>query len=260
MSPYDPSPTTEDLFLGGKLLVVQPARGFRAGLDAVLLAAAVDGPSDRPLRVLDAGAGVGTAGLCVAARLDHAEVTLVEIAPSLAALARANVERNGLGARVRVVEADLTGPAAAIEAAGILPTAYDVVIANPPYLEEGRHRLPADAVAAAAFGMQSGGLSAWLRFMSRAAAGGGLMLMIHRADALAEVLASIGNRFGGIRVLPVHPREGTPANRIIVSARKGSRAPLEVLAGMVLHKDDDTFRDEVKAMQRDGTALGRLAR
>lgn len=258
MSAVDPdtsSDTTVDVFLGGKLAVEQPAKGFRAGLDAVLLAASVEIEAGTPVRFLDAGAGVGTAGLCLSARCPGARGVLVEIAPRLVALAEANVVRNGLSERVRVVEADLTATAGALEASGIEPASFDVVIANPPYLQEGRHRLPREAVAAGAFGMASGSLEAWLRFMARAAAGDGRMVLIHRADALGEVLAAIGNRFGALRVLPLYPRVGEPAHRIIVSGRKGSRAPLQILPGLVLHAEGHAFRPDVQAVLRDGAAL-----
>ncbi len=253
------SDTTIDVFLGGfpdgGLAIEQPAKGFRAGLDAVLLAASVEIEAGTPVRFLDAGAGVGTAGLCLAVRCSGARGVLVEIAPRLAALAEANVVRNRLSERVRVVEADLTATAGALEASGIEAASFDVVIANPPYLQVGRHRLPQDEVAAGAFGMASGSLEAWLRFMSRAAAGDGRMALIHRADALGEVLAAIGNRFGALRVLPLYPRVGEPAHRIIVSGRKGSRAPLQILPGLVLHGEGNAFLPDVQAVLRDGAAL-----
>lgn len=247
--------TTVDVFLGGKLAIEQPAKGFRAGLDAVLLAASVEIAEAGPLRFLDAGAGVGTAGLCLAARCPAALGVLVEVAPRLARLAEANVARNGLAERVRVVEADLTSRADDLAAAGIAPSSFDVVIANPPYLEEGRHRLPDDKVAAAAFGMAAGSLEAWLRFMARVAASDAVMAMIHRADALGGVLAAIGARFGALRVLPIHPREGEPAHRIIVSGRKGSRAPLQILPGLMLHGQGNAFVADVQAVLRDGAML-----
>ena len=247
--------TTVDIFLGGKLAIEQPAKGFRAGLDAVLLAASVEIEAGLPARFLDAGAGVGTAGLCLAARCPAALGVLVEVAPRLARLAEANVARNGLAGRIRVVEADLTGRAGDLETAGIAPASFDAVIANPPYLEESRHRLPEDKVAAGAFGMAAGSLEAWLRFMARVAAGDARMTMIHRADAVGEVLAAIGARFGALCVLPVHPREGEPAHRIIISGRKGSRAPLQILPGLVLHGPGNVFLADVQAVLRDGAML-----
>ena len=91
---------TRDAFLGGAIYVLQPKAGYRAGLDAVLLAAAcpvgpgfssgVGGES-----VLDCGAGVGTAALCIAARVPSARLTLVEREPELVALARDNISANG---------------------------------------------------------------------------------------------------------------------------------------------------------------------
>lgn len=261
--------TTIDDFLGGRLKIRQPAKGFRAGLDAVLLAASLspgslspgsvsrggDPPTRGPRRVLDVGAGVGTAGLCVAARITEADVTLVEISPDLAALARANVEANGLSARVRVVEIDVGAPAADIAAAGVPADRYDEVIANPPYLDSARHRLPEDRTAAGAFGMPAGELERWARFMARVTVPGGHATVIHRADALGDLLAVLSSRFGGLVVLPIYPRVSEPAHRVLVRGKRGSRAPMTLLPGLVLHAEGNAFRPEVVAILRDGAGL-----
>ena len=105
--PADPS-LTEDAFLGGALRILQPKDGYRAGIDAVLLAGSAPVEAGRRGRVLDVGAGVGVVGLAVARRIADAEVVLVERDARLAALARANIERNGLSERVRLIEGHLT--------------------------------------------------------------------------------------------------------------------------------------------------------
>lgn len=248
-------PSTDDAFLGGRLQLLQPAKGYRAGLDAVVLAASIRIEPRTGHRVLDAGAGVGTAGLCVAARVPSADVTLVERAPVFAALARTNIARNNLGARARVIETDLTASAASLEAAGMRPGGYDHVIANPPYLEDGRHRLPADPMAAAAFGMAADGLERWLHFLSWAAAPAGQLTLVHRLDALPKVLAAVEGRFGGIRVLPIHPRSTEPAHRFIVRARKGSRAPLQLMPGLVLHGAGNAFLPHIDRILRHAAEL-----
>ena len=260
MTPDDPAlsgepETTADMFLGGRLTIEQPARGFRAGLDAVLLAAAVRLRKEASIKVLDAGSGVGTAGLCVACRLPQAHVVLVERAPTLAALARGNTTRNRLDDRVRVLEADILGPVAAQEAAGLVPATFDTVIANPPYLEVGRHRLPADDVAAGAFGQEKGDLEGWMRFIARMTAADGRMIMIHRADALGDVLAAVGQRFGQLRILPIHPRGGDRAHRILVRGKKGSKAPMQLLPALALHGSSNAFLPDVQAVLRDGAGL-----
>lgn len=245
---------TDDAFLSGALMLLQPARGFRAGIDAVLLAAAV--PDLSPdARCLDAGAGVGTAGLCLARRLGETHVTLVERAPALAALARRNAARNGLSMRVTVVEADLLAPAAALAEAGLAREGFECLLANPPWQAEGRGRAPLDPVEAAANSMPEAALDGWMRCLARLAAPDALLVMVHRADALGRVLAALGKRFGAAEVLPLQPREGRPATRIIVRARKGSRAPLILHAGLAVHEADGSFRPAVAAALRHGEAL-----
>ena len=240
-------PTTVDAFLGGAVEIEQPARGYRAGLDAVLLAASAPAAlAGRPARVLDVGAGVGTAGICLLARLEAAALTLLERDPVASALAAANLARNHLTDRARVVTADITAPATAIAAGDLPEAAFDLAISNPPYLTEGRHRPSRDDLKKASHAMPGDGLDRWLRFMARMTRPGGTALLIHRADCLEALLSALSGRFGAVVVLPLHPREGAPASRVIVRATKASRAPLRMAQGLVLHRPDGAFSPAVK--------------
>ena len=248
------SDETDDAFLGGALAVLQPKSGFRAGIDAVLLAAAVPTLAGHAAAILDAGAGVGVAGLCVARRSPTVNVTLLERSPELAGLARRNVARNDLADRVTVIEADLLASATHLGSVGLRSEAFDVVLTNPPWLEDGRSRPSADPIKARANAMPEADLDGWLRFAARVTAPGGTLVLLHRADALDRVLAAMHGRFGGVDILPIHPRQGQPANRVVLRATKGSRAPLAILAGFVVH-DENGFTAPMEAILRTGALL-----
>jgi tRNA1(Val) A37 N6-methylase TrmN6 len=244
---------TDDAFLGGALNLLQPASGYRAGLDAVLLAAAVEArPGEQ---ILDVGSGVGAAGLAVARRLPQVSVTLIERDPQLAALARSNIARNDLTLRVRVIEADVTRPLGAIPELAAAAETFGHALANPPYQIEGQGTSAGDPSRAAANAMPSGALDRWLRFVAAMVRPGGTATLIHRADALGDILNTLAGRFGGAVVLPLHPREGEPALRLLVQAVKGSRAPLELRPGLVLHNADHSFRSDIEAILRRGGGL-----
>lgn len=257
MTAADAGALTDDAFLGGALTVLQPARSYRAGLDAVLLAAACGASEGHGVRALDAGAGVGVAGLCVARRITDAEVTLVEREPALADIARQNVLRNGLEARVKVVELDIEEGGAAVSRgpAGVSAGAFTHILANPPYFAEGRGTRPPVHLKAASHQMAEGALDRWCRFLATAAASDGLVTVIHRAEALGSLLDGLGRRFGALRVLPLHSKSGEPAHRILVQGRKGSRAPLRLLQGLVLHGEGHAFVPAIDAVLRGGAAL-----
>ena len=137
---------------------------IRAGSDAVFLAASV--PARAGEHVLDIGAGVGVAGLCLLARVPRLEVTALEIEKELCALADKNAERNGVSTSFTIVNADVMGSAKAHRAAGLVREGYDHVIANPPFYAEGSVRVAADKTRATAHVMGAGGLSAWVRFLA----------------------------------------------------------------------------------------------
>ena len=243
---------TEDAFLGGRLRLLQPRAAYRAGLDAVLLAAAVDAGAGQ--RALDVGAGVGTVGLCLAVRTG-ADVVLLEQEPELTALAAENVKRNVLTDRVRVACGRVGLGEREAAALGLAAESFDHVLANPPYHDRARGTAAADPVKAGSHAMPAADLESWVRFMARMAAPGGTATMIHKAQALPPVLAAFASRFGALRVLPVHPRSGAPANRILVQGVKGSRAPLVLLRAFVVHGPEQAFRPEAEAILRHGSAL-----
>jgi FkbM family methyltransferase len=246
---------TDDAFLGGALSILQMRSGYRAGLDAVMLGAAVPVDAGRPLRVLDVGAGVGTAGLCLARRAPGVDIVLLEREPQLAALAAENVRRNDLDARVRVANAAVGATAAELRAAGLSDESFGHVIANPPYHDAEAGTPAPDPLKAAAHAMDEEQLERWVRFIARMATPGGSATMIHKADALARLLAAFATRFGALKVLPLHPRLGVPAHRVLVQGIKGSRAPLQVLAGFVLHEDGNTFTPAAQGILRHGCSL-----
>ena len=251
-----PVQVTDDAFLGGALRVLQPKEGHRAGIDAVLLAAAAPLRPGRRQRVLDVGAGAGVVGLAVAWRAPLAEVTLVEREPALVELARRNIARNGLEARMRVIAADVSRRLD--ELAELRPDAegFDHVLANPPYHAEGAGTVSKAALKAAANVMAGGTLADWARFMAAMARPSGSATLIHRADALGELLTALAGRFGGLRVFPLYPREGRSATRVLVQGTKGSHAPIELRPGLVLHDRENRFCRDVEAVLRHGAGLG----
>jgi tRNA1(Val) A37 N6-methylase TrmN6 len=245
--------TTTDDFLGGRVSAVQPKRGHRAGSDAVFLAAAV--AAEQGERVLDAGAGVGVAGLCLMARVPGLELTAVEIDPKLCALATKNAERNGVAGKFRVVNADVTAPGKSLRAAGLVRESYDQVLANPPFYVEGRVRAAPDRARRTAHVMGPGALADWVRFFAAMAAPNGMLTLIHRADCLGELLALLEGRFGEVVVFPLFPKADEPAVRVIVQARKASRGGMRLMPGLVLHGEDGPYTDAAEAVLRRGAAL-----
>ena len=237
-------PTTEDRLLGGRVRLLQPTEGYRAAIDPVLLAAAVRAGDGE--RVLDLGCGVGAAAFCLLARLPGVRLTGLELQPALAALARANAALNGVG--MEVVEGSLLAPPA------LEP--FDWVMTNPPYLEAGRASVPPQASKGLANVEGDASLADWLKAAVRLLKPKGHLAVIHRADRLADLLAALrGRGVGEVRVLPLWPKPGRSAGRVIVTARKGVRTPLDLLPGLVLHRDDGAFTEAAEAVLRGGGVL-----
>lgn len=220
---------TEDAFLDGRLRLRQPARGYRAGADALLLAAAVEPPEGA--RVFEPGCGVGAALLGLAARRPDLRLVGMEIDAPTAALATQNILLNQLQDRVVVRTGDALRDADDV---------FDAILVNPPYATPTGAPEPSDPQRRRAF-VTPDPLDVWIRRLADRLTGGGILTVVHRADALPALLAGLEGRLGGVEVAPVFPRAGEPAHRVLVRARKGARAPVRLWRGLVLHEADGTF-------------------
>lgn len=247
---------TTDAFLGGRLRIAQPAQGYRAAADPVLLAAAV--PARAGEAVLELGCGAGVASLCLGHRVAGLRLAGLELQPAYAELARRNAAANGQAFEVHV--GDLAAMPAALRA-----RSFDHVIANPPYFGAGSGTPARDGGRETAQ-REAAPLAGWIAAGRRRLMPGGWLTLIQAADRLPDILNAIGNGARGVTVLPVAPRAGRPAGRVIVSARKGGRSPFRLLAPLVLHEGAVHFRDGddygaiARAVLRDGAGLPGLGR
>jgi len=224
---------TEDAFLGGRLRLMQKRTGHRAGHDAILLAAATEARAGD--RVVDLGAGIGAAGLALARRVAGIGLNLVEIDPDLAELARANAVANAIAAETVVL--DVTADAQAFAAHGLGPDSVDAMLMNPPFNDPARHRVSPDTARGTAHMATATTLSKWVHAARRILKSKGALTLIWRADGIAEVLSALDHGFGSLQVLPVHGEARGPANRILVRATKGGRAPTQIHPALMLNDE-----------------------
>lgn len=236
---------TEDTLLGGKVRLRQPADGYRAAIDPVLLAASI--PAKAGERVLEAGTGHGAAAICLAARVPDCAVTGIELQPDQVRLANENARLNGLAGSVQIMVGDLVRPLPRV-ATG----AFDHVMANPPYLGADRADISDSPGRAAANVEGTASLADWMAFLLRMVRNKGTLTLIQRADRLDEILTLLSGKAGETVVFPFWPKQGRSAKRIIVRARKGIRSPMTVSAGLVLHNEDGGFTNDADTVLRGG--------
>jgi tRNA1(Val) A37 N6-methylase TrmN6 len=244
---------TDDRLLGGKVRLLQPARGYRAGMDAALLAAAIDAQPGE--RVLEAGCGAGAVLFQAAARAPDARFVGVERDLDALALAEKNVVLNAAQDRVSVRAGDVGRGFAGQGFLRPNEPPFDVAVANPPFFDD-PDALRAPAPEKRAAWIADAGLDAWTRFLLKAVREGGRVVMIHRAERLADLLALLGSTGGSFQIRPVHPFADAPAKRVLVRATKTGRAPLMILPPLILHdRDGGKHTAQADAIFRGEAAL-----
>lgn len=240
-----------DAYLGGRVHLWQPERGYRAGVDPVILAASVPARPDQSL--LELGCGAGAAMLCLGVRVPGLRITGLERDEGFAALARRNADENRVAAEI------VTGDVARMPPA-LRARRFDHVIANPPYFDRALGHRSDDRAREAAMGEQTP-LALWVAAAAKRCAPKGHVSFIHRAERLPELLALMLERLGAVQVLPLIPRPGREARLVLVRGRMGARAPFRLHDGVVMHDgttheaDRESYTTRMLAVLREGAAL-----
>ena len=256
--PGQPVDATLDAFHRGDFFLVQPrkGKGHRAGMDAMMLAAAV--PSGFSGRLADLGAGAGAAGLAVASRCPAVRAALIERSPEMADFARRTLAFPGnsrLASRAEVICADVTLTGKARHAAGLADASFDFALMNPPFNERIDRASP-DGLRREAHVMEDGLFERWLRTAAAIVKPRGGLALIARPRSLPAILAAIEGRFGDARIVPVLPRPDEPAIRIVLRAVRGSRAALSLMPALAIHDaDSDRFAARAEAISNGRATL-----
>ena len=237
---------TDDALLGGRIKFRQSAQGYRAGMDAALLAATCDAQAGD--RVVDIGCGAGAVMLAAAARRPLARFVGVERDAAALALAQENIAANGFSERMSAMSGDVAQPWKELDLAP-----FDHVLCNPPFFDDAK-ALRGPSLAKEGAWIADAGLEAWIEFLIKAVREGGSITLIHRADRLGDILKHLSPKVGSIRIRPMHPFAASPAKRVIVRGVKTGKAPLTLLAGLVLHDDQARHTARVELIFR-GEAL-----
>ncbi|MEM9049796.1 MAG: methyltransferase [Pseudomonadota bacterium] len=246
------SDLSHDAFLGGRLWLWQPAKGYRAATDPVLLAACV--PARDGQSVLDLGCGVGAAALCLARRVAGLRLHGLEVQTAYAALARRNAAEAAIALTVH--DGDLKAPPAALR-----HIAFDHVLANPPFFGAAQHTSAADPGRDAAHRDGDTPLERWIDAGLKRLKSGGMLTMIQRSERLPAMLGALAGRAGNTTLLPLSARAGRPAQRLILQTQKGAKGPFRLLAPLILHSGAEHLRDaedytpQLQRVLRDGASL-----
>jgi tRNA1(Val) A37 N6-methylase TrmN6 len=240
----------EDKFLDGRLLLKQPVTGYRSAIDPVLLAAAV--PEVRPGgKVLDLGCGVGTALFCYGWRVPKAMLFGVELDAKAAELARTNADINMMQGRSLISTTDILSlPESDV------PGQFYQVFANPPYMDTTEGNPSPDADRARSNMEGKARLKDWISVMLKLLRPKGGFTMIHRADRTDEIICHLHRRAGDITIIPLWPRDGEAARRVLIRARKGVKGGVILHPGIVLHGPGDArYTRAASKILREGAAI-----
>ncbi len=239
---------TQDLLLGGKVILWQSIDGYRAGIDAVLLATSTKPKTNQ--KILDLGCGAGAVSLCVLANYPDVFVTGLEIMEETVDVAKLNAKENN----VKVNFCPILGSIADMPSK-IKKNSFDLVLSNPPFAASGTSNFSSNIRKKIAHVETGTNIEMWIKVAAAALKHKGIISLIHRADRLDHLLCALRPYFGEIIIHPLWPKSGRKANRILIKAKKGSKAPTVLTAGTIIHTDNGSYTPEIESVLRGRSLL-----
>jgi len=232
--------------MDGRVQLTQSMNGLRASTDSVLLSSIVQ--TQQGQSVLDMGCGTGSVGLCVNERLKGLELHLtgIDIQDQMIGLAKGNAVENGINGRSHYIVGDVADKTV-FEA-----EAFDHIVMNPPYYDEGTRQKSPDAAREKAY---TGDLKVWIASSLHWLRQGGSINMINRADALSDILSYMDGKFGAIEVWPVYSKPNEPAIRVLVRGLRNRKTPMTIHPSIILFDDDGAPSAQSQSILRDGAGL-----
>lgn len=244
--------TTQDYLLDKRVCILQPENGYRVGIDAVFLAAAV--PLKTKQTVLDVGCGVGSVGLCLLARMPDLKVKGLEVQALYTDLAKENAKANGVEKQFKVVEGDIFAKLGA----KLKHNDFDHVVTNPPFYED--KSSPASPVEAKRLAHHGTAfkLADWLKQAGKYVKPKGLLSFIYPATFIAEAIRSVPKGFGGVVIQPIQSKTEQAAKRVIVQAIKSSKAQSSIRPAIIVHDKTGQYTEQAEKILRQACSIAQI--
>lgn len=228
----------DDLNLKG-LCIIQHEDKFKFGMDAVLLANFVS--VKKGDRIVDLGCGTGIIPIIIAAKSRDTFIYGVEIQEYVADMALRSVEFNNMSERINIINGDIR------DAAKILGCEkFDIVTSNPPYMpyNTGFDKLN-ESENISRYEIY-GGLEDFVKSAGRLLKFGGKLFMVHRADRIADIVYVLRKyNIEPKKMQFVHPHVAGKPNLLLIEAKKGAKAGLNIINPLYIYKEDGGYTQEL---------------
>lgn len=240
--------TTTDSIFKGKIIIQQPKNGFRFGIDAIFLGAAV--PRIKALRILDLGSGVGTALFSGLYQQNQASGLGVERDAALVELARSNARANGCAHSVDFIAHDLFSKQDPLKG-----HQFDCVISNPPFYDAAHNPKSPIKEKSLAKNIDAASFDLWIEYGLKKTQAKGYFMMLIATSFLPRALRLCDERLGKLRIFPMMSKPGEPAKRVIIAGQKGYKSPFTLMPGMTIHQRDGRYTKEAYAVLQEGLPI-----
>lgn len=219
--------------------VLQPRKGYRFSVDALLLYSFVNVRT--PERIADLGSGCGIIGLLLAKKYPFAGVALFEIQDSLASVAEENIAINSLSGRVEAVRADLR------EAGKISPHCFDVAVSNPPFRKNASGRISPEEEKAVARHEIMLDLRSLAAASQRLLKPTGRLFLIYHPARLSELIGVLREKkIEAKRLRFVHADSSAEAKMVMVESVRNGRPGIKVEQPFFIYAKKGQYSSEMQ--------------
>ena len=223
---------TKNKILNGTVTLYQPKRGFRIGIDSVLLASSVN----KYTKCIEFGTGSGIILVYLSKKFPDSKILGIEKNIDLVNLAKKNLKENNITQNsAEVFQNDLDNNFFLKK----YNNGYDRVIMNPPYFSPDKVLLSKNSAKVSSryeYDISKWFLAAYKKLKPR-----GYLNFVFRSESLDLILSILYPKWGEIKIYPLWPKKNIKSKLMIVQAKKDVKAGVQILPGLVLHNNDGSY-------------------
>ncbi|PMP97646.1 MAG: hypothetical protein C0169_02440 [Thermodesulfobacterium geofontis] len=226
-------------FLEGSITIYQPEKGFRFGIDSVLLAHFLNlKPKDL---ILEVGAGSGIISLIALKRFPYSKIFALELENIFIECLKKTILKNKIQERLFVVKGDIKNPP-------FKPGIFDIIFSNPPYFKSETGRKSPYVIENITRRDVKFDLNEFLKNINFLLKNRGKFYLIFTALRLSELIYLLKiNRLEPKLLRLVYSYPGTEAKLVLLLAIKNAKEEVRILPPLFIYtsKKGD-YTEEVK--------------
>ena len=222
------------------LKIIQNAKGFCFGIDAVLLSDYAKNIK-KDARVLDLGTGTGIISILLCGKTNLSKIIGVEVQEEVADMAKRSVRLNNLENKFEIINENITNLEKIYER-----NSFDVIVTNPPYKKENTGIVNEEKKKLISRHETLAKLEDYIKISNKLLKDKGEFYMVHRPERLVDIITYMRQyKIEPKEIRFVCSHENEPPKLVLIKGVKSGKPFLKFKENLYIYENNGNYTEEI---------------